>query len=423
MLQDDDDDLVKRIKTLLPQRNVSWKLMDYFCLKVYPFFPLVDELDFRKQLKEIIEEKNYMDEGLIRLTIKNNVDFAVIGLFLVFLRLTYLALTSSLIKKDISADLEKNVLVSNVIGIGVFRVAQCCFSHFNYNQCNDIQVLQLALYIKIYYTYAPEEGDGLDNRHSRTLNPAIIQMTYSLGFSRDPSHLCYKFSNPRLNNLGRKIWHFVRCLDNENTILFGDPLAASIIPFDTKIPYYSQGIENSTNQNLEGDIIQVFTNIKTHLELLKTVFDIFFNEEGININRLLDSFSCLESYLQEGDIILKAQLNVNDLVTLENMVKLKGMLDIRFLMSSIYFKMFIHYEKKKNDGLVYFYAKKLLKISVIDIFPYYLKILKDTNVLDEFSLFYIIPSLIRLSQKIISSLSFILIRVKYFEFQNEHSGG
>lgn len=359
-------------------------------------------------------------------------DFAVIGLFLVFLRLTYLALTSSLIKKDISADLEKNVLVSNVIGIGVFRVAQCCFSHFNYNQCNDIQVLQLALYIKIYYTYAPEEGDGLDNRHSRTLNPAIIQMTYSLGFSRDPSHLCYKFSNPRLNNLGRKIWHFVRCLDNENTILFGDPLAASIIPFDTKIPYYSQGIENSTNQNLEGDIIQVFTNIKTHLELLKTVFDIFFNEEGININRLLDSFSCLESYLQDGDIILKAQLNVNDLVTLENMVnlvtlenmvKLKGMLDIRFLMSSIYFKMFIHYEKKKNDGLVYFYAKKLLKISVIDIFPYYLKILKDTNVLDEFSLFYIIPSLIRLSQKIISSLSFILIRVKYFEFQNEHSGG
>lgn len=339
-----------------------------------------------------------------------------------------MALTSNLgdnKNKDVGANLEKEFLVSNVIGMDTFKVAECCFNLFNYNQCNDIQVLQLALYIRVYYTYAPEEGDGLDNRLSRTLNSAIIQMAYSLGFSRDPSNLSYKFNNARLGNLSRKIWHFIICLDYNNSILVGDPLMTSIIPSDTKFPYYNEGNENSINKSSEREIIHVFENIQGRLELLKIAFDVVFNvEEGMNINRLLESLVHLESYLQKGDIISKNQFSVIHLVTLEDMVELNGMLDIKFLMTSMYFKIFIHYEKKKNDGLVCFYAKKLLKISVIDQFPYYLKILDGTiNALDEISLFYVIPSLIRLAQKYFFCLSFILIRVKYFEFKMKIAEG
>lgn len=422
-----DDDLIERIKAILPQKKLSWKLLDYFFLKIYPFFPLVDEIDFRKQLEKIIGKKGF-DEGLKGLTIRNKVDIAVIGLLLIFLRLAYLALTSNLgdnKNKDVGANLEKESLVSNVIGMDTFKVAECCFNLFNYNQCNDIQVLQLALYIRVYYTYAPEEGDGLDNRLSRTLNSAIIQMAYSLGFSRDPSNLSYKFNNARLGNLSRKIWHFIICLDYNNSILVGDPLMTSIIPSDTKFPYYNEGNENSINKSSEREIIHVFENIQGRLELLKIAFDVVFNvEEGMNINRLLESLVHLESYLQKGDIISKNQSSVIHLVTLEDMVELNGMLDIKFLMTSMYFKIFIHYEKKKNDGLVCFYAKKLLKISVIDQFPYYLKILDGTiNALDEFSLFYVIPSLIRLAQKYFFCLSFILIRVKYFEFKMKIAEG
>lgn len=422
-----DDDLIERIKAILPQKKLSWKLLDYFFLKIYPFFPLVDEIDFRKQLEKIIGKKGF-DEGLKGLTIRNKVDIAVIGLLLIFLRLAYLALTSNLgdnKNKDVGANLEKESLVSNVIGMDTFKVAECCFNLFNYNQCNDIQVLQLALYIRVYYTYAPEEGDGLDNRLSRTLNSAIIQMAYSLGFSRDPSNLSYKFNNARLGNLSRKIWHFIICLDYNNSILVGDPLMTSIIPSDTKFPYYNEGNENSINKSSEREIIHVFENIQGRLELLKIAFDVVFNvEEGMNINRLLESLVHLESYLQKGDIISKNQSSVIHLVTLEDMVELNGMLDIKFLMTSMYFKIFIHYEKKKNDGLVCFYAKKLLKISVKDQFPYYLKILDGTiNALDEFSLFYVIPSLIRLAQKYFFCLSFILIRVKYFEFKMKIAEG
>lgn len=422
-----DDDLIERIKGILPSRKLSWKLLDYFFLKIFPFFPLVDEFDFRKQLAEIIGEKDSTNERLKGLTIRNNVDIAVIGLLLIFLRLTYLALTSNLgdnKNKDIDSNLEKEFLISNVIGMDSFKVAQFCFGLFNYKQCNDVQVLQLALYIRVYYTYAPEEGDGLDNRLSRTLNSIIVQMAYSLGFSRDPSNMSYKFSNPRLSNLSRKIWHFIMCLDYNNSILVGDPLMTSIIPSDTKLPYYNQGNENSIDKSLEREIIHVFKNIQRRLELLKIAFDVVFNvQEGMNINQLLRSLVYLESYLQEGDIISKNQSGIIHLVTLEDMIELNGMLDIKFLMSSIYFKMYIHYEKKKNDGLVRFYAKKLLKISVIDQFPYYLKALDGINALDEVSLFYVIPSLIRLSQKFFFCLSFILIRVKYFEFKMKIAEG
>lgn len=74
-----DDDLIERIKAILPQKKLSWKLLDYFFLKIYPFFPLVDEIDFRKQLEKIIGKKGF-DEGLKGLTIRNKVDIAVIGL-------------------------------------------------------------------------------------------------------------------------------------------------------------------------------------------------------------------------------------------------------------------------------------------------------------------------------------------------------
>lgn len=417
-----DDNLIERINTILPQKKVIWKYIDIFFSKIYPFFPLVDELDYRKHLEGIIGKRDQSDENLMGVKIRNTIDLAIIGLLLIFLRLVYLGLTSRFghpANLDGSADSEKECLVSNVVGINAFKVAQRCFNQFNYSQCNNIQVLQLALYIRVYHTYAPEEGDGLDNRLSRTLNSVIIQMAYSLGLNRDPSLLFYKFNNGRLNNLSRKIWHFVMCLDYNNSIIFGDPLTTSVIPCDMKIPYYSLGCENCINGSLEKQIIQIFTKAKTRLEILKKVFDVLFNmEEEVNMNQLLESLAHLESYLKEESIILTNLLNSADLLSLEYMIEVNSWLDIRFLISSIYFKVYIHYEKKKNNELVGFYAKKLLKLSVIELYPFYLTILQGTaKKMDEFGLFYIIPSLIRLSQKLIFCLSFVLIRVKYFEFK------
>lgn len=207
------NDLTQSIKLILPKTDVIWKLINQFFFVAYPFFPLVEESDFRKHLEEIIGKEDYTDTKIAHFTIRKRVDYAVIGLLLIFLRIAYLSLSSNIVDnglKDVQESplaSEREYLLSNPINIEAFTVAKNCFSQFDYFNCIDIQVLQLVLFIRIYYIYAPEEGDDYDGKISRILNSTIIQMAYSMGLHRDPGHLPYNFNNIELNNnLNRKIW-------------------------------------------------------------------------------------------------------------------------------------------------------------------------------------------------------------------------
>lgn len=417
------NDLMQSIKLILPKKDVIWKLINQFFLAAYPFFPLVEESDFRRHLEEIIGEEDYTDTKVADFTIRKRVDYAVIGLLLLFLRIAYLSLSSNIEDngpKDVQKSpivSEREYLLSNPIKIEAFTVAKNCFSQFDYFNCIDIQVLQLVLFIRIYYIYAPEEGDDYDGKISRILNSTIIQMAYSMGLHRDPGHLPYNFNNIKLNNnLNRKIWYFIVSLDYNSSILSGDPLSTKIIPADTNIPDFNPDYEN-TNKNVENEIVEVLADTKVRLAMSKTVIDIVLNiEQGANVKQLLVSLANLES-LSHRDVVLD-QFYKWDKIPLKKMIEMKNNLELRFWLSSIYFKLFIHYEERKNNDLICVYSKKILKISVVEIIPYILKVSDSrTKTLSEFDIFYILPSLLLLSHKFIFSVSFVLIRVKYFEFK------
>lgn len=298
------NDLMQSIKLILPKRNVVWKLINHFFFVAYPFFPLVDESDFRRHLKEIIGEEDYTDTKVAGFKIRKRVDYAVIGLLLIFLRIAYLSLSSNIVD-DGSNDVQKSplasereYLLSNPIKIEAFTAAKNCFSQFDYYNCIDMKVLQLVLFIRIYYMYAPEEGDDYDGKVSRILNSTIIQMAYSMGLHRDPGHLPYNFNNIKLNNnLNRKIWHFIVCLDYNSSLLSGDPLSTKIIPSDTNIPDFSTDYESTTNKKVENQIAEIMADTKVRLAMLKTVIDIVLTEQSANVKQLLATLVNLESLL------------------------------------------------------------------------------------------------------------------------------
>lgn len=418
------NDLTQSIRLVLPKKDVIWKLVNQFFLVVYPFFPLVEESDFKKHLEEIIGEENYKDIEVADFKIRKRVDYAVIGLLLIFLRIAYLSLSSKIVddepkEQKSSFDSEKQYLLSNPVKIEAFTVAKYCFSQFDYFNCIDIQVLQLVLFIRIYYIYAPEEGDDYDGKVSRILNSTIIQMAYSMGLHRDPGNLPYNFNNIKLNNnLNRKIWHFIVCLDYNSSILSGDPLSTKIIPSDTNIPYFSPDYESLTHKNVENEIVEVMADNKIRLSMEKRVIDIVLDtEEPADVKQLLASLADLES-LSKRDVVLANQCHERDIISMKRMIEVKGNLQLRFWLSSIFFKLFVHYEESKNNDMICFYSKKILNISVIEIIPYIFKVLDfRTKAFTEFDTFYIIPSLLLLSHKFIFCLSFVLIRAKYFELK------
>lgn len=419
------NDLTQSIRLILPKKDVIWKLINQFFFVAYPFFPLVEESDFRRHLEEIIGEEDYSDTKVADFTIRKRVDYAVIGLLLIFLRIAYLSLSSNM-EDDGPKDVQKSpiasereYLLSNPIEIEAFTVAKNCFSQFDYFNCIDIQVLQLVLFIRIYYIYAPEEGDDYDGKISRILNSTIIQMAYSMGLHRDPGQLPYNFNNIKLNNnLNRKIWYFIVSLDYNSSILSGDPLSTKIIPADTNIPEFSPDDENATNKTVENEIVEVLVDTKMRLAMSKTVIDIVLNiEQGANVKQLLLSLANLES-LSQRDVVLANQFYEWDMIPLKQVIEMKNNLELRFWLSSIYFKLFIHYEERKNNDLICAYSKKILKISVVEIIPYILKVSDShTKAFTEFDILYIMPSLLILSHKFIFTVSFVLIRVKYFEFK------
>lgn len=399
------------------------ELISQFFLVAYRFFPLVEESDFRRHLDEIIGEEDYTDTKIAHFAIKKKVDYAVIGL-LIFLRIAYLSLSSNIdfgptdVQESPLAS-EREYFLPNPINIEAFTVARKCFNQFDYFNCIDIQVLQLVLFIRIYYIYAREEGDDFDGKISRILNSTIIQMAYSMGLHRDPGHLPYNFNNTELNkNLNRKIWYFIVCLDYNNSILSADPLSTKIIPADTKIPDFRPDHEITPNKKVENEIVEVLEDTKIRLTMSKAVIDIVLNaEQGANVKQLLVALANLES-LSQSDIVLTNQFYKWDMIPLKKIIEMKNNLELRFWLSSIYFKVFIHYEQIKNNNLICVYSKKILKISVVEIIPYILKISDcRTNAFTEFDILYIIPNLLLLSQKFISSVCFVLIRVKYFEFK------
>lgn len=387
--------LIDKIQINLPKKKVIWKLINRFFTWLYPFMPFLDEYSFTKDIAKIIGPESYEDEKVDDIKVEKKLDLALIGILLIILRLAYLSLfcnkasvnERNLKTTDPSPDAQSlKYLLSNPININTIDVANLCLDQFQLLRKTNLTVLQLALYMGIYHTYAPEDGNGADGGNSQVLNAMLIQMAYSLGLNREPDKFEDVCNDPKLNNIGRKIWYYLVVSDIYISLAFGNPMSIDKIYYDTKLPFHSPGNENIKDIALDKYISETyFATSNIICPPLRKILSLVLNVEGkIKMKELCTILSDFELVINDyfGDLSkwIKPIINPVKSYSYDNNFRAKSYLCLKSFLISIYFHFHLYYETKNVD-LSFFYLKKSLSLSCLEIMPYYYDLLGNSEVI------------------------------------------
>lgn len=415
--------LLTSIMEILPSRKTISLLLDQFFLYLYPYFPLVDEFTFKQQLYEVVGKLDYYDAPVDKLDMNRRTSFALLGLLLIFMRLSSLSLSNYTPNTMPPPNIETNLFqdeffTSRKVGFKLFQLSNSCLKQYDLSNFSEIQVLQLALFIRIHYIYAPEESDGLGGSTTRSLTINIINLAYSMGLHRDPSHLPSKFKNDSLNHLCRKIWYFILFLDNYNSILTGDPQMSGSIPYDTQLPFTREGKETISYNIQEENVIEVFIDKYKYLLSSRKLIDEFLSiNEAARTQKLVDRILVLEQQQDSIEECLRAKIIHQIVFSILDTEKLNRLFEYKVYLWSLYYRLYIHYEDRGNEVLTCHYLKKIMKHGISGPLYFCVHIFSSkSSSMKTFSDFLIIPRILHMLQRSIFCASVIHLRIQYFRF-------
>lgn len=384
--------LIEKIQVVLPKKRVVWKLIYRYFTWVYSYMPFLDEEYFRRDVARIIGPQSLEDKPIKELKIEKKLDLATVGILLIVLRLAYLSLFSNnsslneqiLSSNDPSPEIqESKYLMQNPININTIDVAQLCLDQFQVFRRTNFTVMQLTLYLRLYHTYAPEDGDGADGGDSQVLNAILLQMAYTLGLNREPDEQC---KDLKINNLSRKIWSYLLMSDLYSAHSFGNPMSTDSIYYDTKPPFHVSGGENIIDKDRDRLIHDRYSNC-TFLfpalgDLVKITLDI---KARVPLPLLCAKLSKIEVDWHSRCGTLKDCITCGgkgESFAVERNLKVKIYLAFKAFLISIYFHIYLYYEAK-NTNVAFFYLKKCLLITTSDIMPHYSALLGKSEVISD----------------------------------------
>ncbi|OBA22417.1 hypothetical protein METBIDRAFT_153222 [Metschnikowia bicuspidata var. bicuspidata NRRL YB-4993] len=390
---DSEHDILKKVTKLLPTRKVIWLLIDRFFERVYPFFPFLDQFDFEAQVALMLGSASTDHVRVEKLCILKKVEVVYLGTLLIVLRLAYLTLftnddaqNEANLCSDNPCPMAQQLkfLLDNPVDVDVFSVAQLCLFQFGYLRFTNIPILQLCLYLNIYNSFAPESGEGADNTNSLGFCARIIEMAQTLGLHRESDNFRSKMRNDKLNNLCRKIWWYLVITDTISGLTNGCPLSIKRSQFDTLPPYHKPGNENIKNVLLEKQVNQAFANFDTCYDLIYDVVSVISDVRApIAMSDLCKKLSALEMIAPDmlGSVSqwLDSPNGTVPHIEVENGHTLKIGFQATFFLVSVNLHFFNHYELMGEMDLAYFYLKKILIASVLNMMPFYEKFVENTG--------------------------------------------
>ncbi|PVH22097.1 hypothetical protein CXQ85_004766 [Candidozyma haemuli] len=384
--------LMEKIEVVLPKKRVLWKLVHRFFQSMYTYMPFVDEDYFRRDVEKIIGPQSYDDVSVDHIKIERKLDLATVGLLLIILRLAYLSLFSnnSSLNESIlnnpnpnSEDKLLQYLMKNPININTIDVATSCLDQFQILRRSNFNVLQLALFLRLYHIFAPEDGDGADGGDSQVLNSVLIQTAFSLGVNREPDQQC---TDLKLNHITRKIWKYLVASDLHLGYSFGNRPTIDDMHFDISDPICEPGSENIRDKIKDRATTENLNWCSHTTPKLRSILQYALDINGrISLMRLCQDVSDFELHLHDnmgtlGDFIVCSGMDDQDIA--KRNLKVKVYLALKSFLISLYFHIYLYYETKDVD-VSFFYLKKSLLTTIGDIMPHYVTLLGKSEVISD----------------------------------------
>lgn len=450
--------LEEQVLNVLPDRVVLWKLVDRFFALVYPFFPIVDELAFRPELKRLVDD-GVLPPGRIitALATTRKQDYVFMGMCLIMLRLSYLSLFRNSIAANESVvnapdavdSLRKQqdvrFLLLHPIPVESIAVAKGCLKQVDMFRRVSLGTFQCMLFLKSYTAHAPEEGEGNVWGDTQMFTGLLISAAYSLNLNRDPDYYDHNYvpnrgpvaidaqAERRMNNLRRKMWHFLVAQDIRDCVLLGNSISLRQHEYDTKLPVH-QGDANIFDSTLELEVMSSFAIFERLRQPFLDVINVLLNtRDRAPMSDVAQKMTHLERSLRLELGNLEEYLNPcysssGFLKTL----RLKFLFMGYLLMLLVQYALYLHYlnvAKQSNDAeaglLLTFYFKKLIVLSFLKLQPSLPELLDESHgYLDKVAPLILLPLILSMNHYVIL-VGFIacarfLSRIKMLEFDADH---
>ncbi|SGZ53052.1 CIC11C00000001494 [Sungouiella intermedia] len=383
--------LLEKIKLLLPNKMTLWVLINRFFLYIYPFIPLIDESWFRGEIERLLGHEEYKEEKYRKIKADKRLDLAIFGILFIVLRLSYLSTFSNnkadndraLASSDDSPLAETKYILTHPIDMDVINLAQICLDQFDLYRRTDLVVLQCAVFMRIYHLFSPEEGDGSDGGNSHVFNSMCLQIAFSMGLNREPTKFESLREDEKKNNIGRKIWFFLKLMDMNHSFQYGFPLVVDDNYNDVLVPYYRPGNSNVLDANMERAICETL-----HLaDILNTqIREILLHslsiKENMKMKELTSMISDLETLLRArfGDLsnFTNGRVSPDD-YPFKKVLACKAYLNAKSFLVTLFYHFFLNYEKKGQANLAFFYLRKYLIISCGEFLTEYLLLIGNNH--------------------------------------------
>lgn len=432
-------EIADKIIFLLPPKKVVWTLINRFFTTIYPFMPFFDETSFKLEITRILGPEDLVDAKIAKLNVEKRLDFTYIGIMLLMLRFSYLALFSN--KREVNEFNLKNpssdakakelkYLLSNPISIQVVEAAQICLNQFDLFRKTAFPVLQLMFMLRLYHIFGPEEGESTDGISHQINNGLIVQTAINMAINREPEFIDRENTNEKFNNMNRKLWFFIVITDLIQGYQNGDPLAIDPKYFDTRLPFYKKGNENIADVELEKQMISTFSYFDKFYPKVKQILDV-----GLNVNsktsmkEFCDMISDFERFVFSNygslDHYMVPFSEEYFPYSFMKTMKCKTFLNLNNFLTTIFIHFHYIFEAKQQYKLSVFYFKKVLVFGCLNNAPYFAELFSRNHInFGEGSDLIMNPSFIqsihRVSQMNISFLTKVNSTVHFLKKSPEH---
>lgn len=378
--------LDERLLSILPCERVLWSHVDRFFRLLYPFYPFLDEEDFRSNVARILRPQGYSGHRYTAVHASGRLDHAILGLLCIVLRMSYLALISNDQLRNAQMMASPDSLLASPVGIEAVDFAKLCLDQ-SVNRTN-LHVLQLVAYIRIYLELSPEDPDGPSRDMYQVNNGVLLQMGYSIGLNREPDKMTDTLVNPHINHVRRKLWTFIQFKDVVNSLKFGLPFILRAFSADTKFPFLNEQNGNSADPNLDVYVQKSLAPLERLIPLMKkAVYDVLQVDEDVALTEMVQKINTLEvSIFNELGLMrdLQASFTAEGEQGIVPVLLVQYYVPVHVFLISVYFRLFLKYERA-SPLLAYFYSKKIITLMAKEVLPFVNEILDKPHPYFEFA--------------------------------------
>ncbi|ODV79220.1 uncharacterized protein CANTADRAFT_52405, partial [Suhomyces tanzawaensis NRRL Y-17324] len=380
-----DVQLVERIHKVLPTRKVLWTLIDKFFRILYPFFPFLDEIKFKEDLSRIVGPIDYLETYVQSVRVETKLDLATVAICLFITRLSYVSLFSNRIQVTDAilkaSDSEEKYLLNSPINLVAIEVARICLEFIDPHKTVHFTVLQALVYHLVYAIHAPEEGELADGSESQDRLGTMANQVYALGLHREPDKFEDCRNDEKINHLGRKIFTYLMRLDLIQSFAVGSLPSIDYVHYDTKMPFLTAKNSNIADLKIEQFVVDAYQFAKPRVNPLRSILALVLDiNNGCPVSRLVQRMNELEETcatsldilkLSPERLIIPLEASTDELL---DIIKARTFILTKTSLLTLYFHLFLHYEKKSNFENCYLYVAKTYRTIHDDFLPYIFEI-------------------------------------------------